>query len=84
MKEFIKQHWRKIAAAIATGIIATLTALFSSCSSIQKINVKQEQDGQMQETTIESNTTIKELTFIFTHDGVTEGQLGESTFALTR
>lgn len=42
-----------------------ITFAFGSCSSTQRITVKQTQADQQQETTIESNTQIKELSLNF-------------------
>ena len=42
-----------------------LIFLFSSCSSVQRITVKQEQDNQLQETVIESDTKINSLSLLF-------------------
>ena len=45
--------------------IAVLSACIVSCSSTQKIVVKQEQDGQLQETTIEQQGKIDNLSLSF-------------------
>lgn len=42
-----------------------ITFAFGSCSSTQRIVVKQTQQDQVQETQIESNTQIKELSLNF-------------------
>ncbi len=42
-----------------------LVALFASCSSMQKITVKQEQEGQVQETVIESDTKVNSFNISF-------------------
>ncbi len=70
-KEFFKEYAPKVGTAIGGMITVGIIYLCSSCSSVQKISVKQEQGDQVQETTIESNTTIKELTFLFTNKEVT-------------
>ena len=42
-----------------------LIFLFPSCSSVQRITVKQEQENQLQETVIESDTKINSLSLLF-------------------
>ncbi len=50
------------------GTFASMSALLcTSCSSTQRITVKQEQEGQVQETVIESDTKIREISMIITH-----------------
>ncbi len=41
-----------------------LVACFASCSSTQKITVRQEQEGQTQETVIESDTRVQTLSVL--------------------
>ncbi len=45
--------------------------LYNSCSSTQRITVKQEQEGQKQETVIESDTRVKDFSMTITHDQIT-------------
>ncbi len=47
-----------------------LVALFASCSSTQKITVKQEQEGQVQETVIESDTKVNSFAIVITSDKI--------------
>ncbi len=42
-----------------------LVACLVSCSSTQRISVKQEQEGQVQETIIESDTKIRDFSLVF-------------------
>lgn len=46
--------------------VICITFAVSSCSSTQRISIKQNQGEQTQETLLESNTKIKELTLNFT------------------
>ncbi len=46
-------------------LLAILILLFPSCSSVQRITVKQEQGDQLQETVIESDTKINSLSLLF-------------------
>ena len=46
-------------------LVAILILLFPSCSSMQRITVKQEQGNQLQETVIESDTKINSLSLLF-------------------
>ncbi len=43
-----------------------LVALLASCSSTQKISVRQEQEGQVQETVIESDTKFDAISLYIT------------------
>ncbi len=53
------------------GIFAMLlVALFASCSSMQKITVKQEQEGQVQETVIESDMKVRDISMTITQDSI--------------
>ncbi len=47
-----------------------LVALFASCSSMQKITVKQEQEGQVQETVIESDMKVRDISMTITQDSI--------------
>ncbi len=47
-----------------------LVALFASCSSTQKITVKQEQEGQVQETVIESDTKVNNFAIVISGDRI--------------
>ncbi len=63
LKKVIKENVK----VISTLLVAIITALvigLCSCSSTQRINVKQEQDGQIQETTIESDTKFKDVALV--------------------
>lgn len=60
MKDSVKKKWLNYCCAICIIFAA------SSCSSTQKISIKQNQGEQTQETLLESNTKIKELTLNFT------------------
>ena len=46
-----------------------ITFVLGSCSSTQRISVKQQQGQQEQETTIESNVKFKELSLNFYNKG---------------
>lgn len=59
MKDSVKKKWLLYCCAIC------ITFAASSCSSTQKISIKQNQGDQTQETLLESNTKIKELTLNF-------------------
>ncbi len=54
------------------GIFAMLLVLcLASCSSMQKITVKQEQEGQVQETVLESTIQVREVSMVVTKDSIT-------------
>ena len=59
MKEVVKKKWLPFCCAICIIFVA------SSCSSTQRISVKQNQGEQVQETTIESDLKVKELSLVF-------------------
>lgn len=59
MKEVVKKKWLLFCFATCTIFVA------SSCSSTQRISVKQNQGEQVQETTIESDMKVKELSLVF-------------------
>lgn len=59
MKEVVKKKWLPFCCAICTIFVA------SSCSSTQRISIKQNQGEQVQETTIESDLKVKELSLVF-------------------
>ena len=46
-------------------LVALLILLLPSCSSVQRITVKQNQGDQLQETVIESDTKINSLSLLF-------------------
>ena len=46
-------------------LVAILILLLPSCTSLQRITVKQEQGDQLQETVIESDTKINSLSLLF-------------------
>ena len=56
MKEIVKKKWLLYCCAIFT------TCVISSCSSTARISVKQTQEGQQQETLLETDVKFKELT----------------------
>lgn len=56
MKDSVKKKWLLYCCAIC---------ITCSCSSTQRISIKQNQGEQTQETLLESNTKIKELTLNF-------------------
>ncbi len=43
---------------------------FASCSSTQKITVKQEQEGQVQETVIESDTKVNSFSMVIRNEEI--------------
>ncbi len=47
-------------------LVMLSVALLASCSSTQKISVKQEQEGQVQETVIESDTKFDAISLYIT------------------
>ena len=55
MNEKVKKKWFLYCCATCTILLA------SSCSTSNKITIKQTQGGQEQETTIESDLKVKEL-----------------------
>ena len=56
MKEIVKKKWLLFCCATCT------TFVISSCSTTARISVKQTQEGQQQETLLESDVKFKELT----------------------
>lgn len=69
-----KRRPRKVVATrvgkrLAHGTLVVLLLSLFSCSAAQKIQVKQSQGEQMQETTIEHGSQIRELSFYF-HNNV--------------
>ncbi len=64
-------------------VLGVLLALFfASCSSTQKITVKQEQEGQIQETVIESDTKFNALSLYFGSEDTQIGELGVNHYKL--
>ena len=56
MKEIVKNKWLPFCCATC------ITFVISSCSTTARISVKQTQEGQQQETLLESDVKFKELT----------------------
>ena len=56
MKEIVKKKWLLYCCATC------ITFAISSCSTTARISVKQTQEGQQQETLLESDVKFKELT----------------------
>ncbi len=51
-------------------LVTLSVALLASCSSTQRISVKQEQEGQIQETVIESDTKVNSFSMVITNDRI--------------
>ncbi len=51
-------------------LLMLLAVSFASCSSTQKITVKQEQEGQTQETVIESDTKVNSFAIVISGDRI--------------
>ncbi len=52
-------------------LVTLWVACFVSCSSTQRITVKQEQAGQVQETVIESDTKVRDFSMVITPTNIT-------------
>ncbi len=63
---YVREAFRYFYACFGVLLVACLVA----CSSTQKITVKQEQEGQVQETIIESDTKIRDFSMTITQDSI--------------
>lgn len=62
VKKWLKDNKKTIATLVATLIATAIGAITMSCSTAQKINIKQtDKKGNVQETLIESDTKVKNL-----------------------
>ncbi len=65
IKKWLKDNKKTIATLVATFIATAIGAITMSCSSVQKINLNQENEkGEKQQMQIESNTQFKSLTLV--------------------
>ncbi len=56
--------------ALFAMLLMLLASCLVSCSSTQKITVKQEQEGQIQETVIESDTHVNSFSMVISSDRI--------------